>query len=175
MIAHPFADLICAYLDGLPSAADVLNDALEEAGRERVAVDGSAGERLALVLDEMLEEDVARKAAIEFARHVVGYCDSPQARALIQQKSSELDPTAAAVELPTSEVDGVGSNEDGPAGYTLLAQLGWSPRNTPKASAAWALWGALQIPVRYVAAAAQRANGSELEWQIERLKSLLSD
>ncbi len=39
MSQQPFAELICAYLDGVPGAAEVLNDALEESCRPRVMVD----------------------------------------------------------------------------------------------------------------------------------------
>ncbi len=62
------------------------------------------------------------------------------------------------------------TQQEDETGRSLLHQLGWNHENTAQASAAWALWGALQIPVRYVAQAAQRANTSELDWQVAHLK-----
>ena len=174
MTAQPFAELICAYLDGVPGASDVLNDALEESGRPRVVVDGTAGERLALVLERLLIEPLAKRAAVDFARHVLNVVDSPLAQAVMEQKSAQVDPAASEADLQraTARLAEFDDERARPSqGY--LYQLGWSDENTPQASAAWALWGALRIPVRYVASAAQRAVTTELQWQIEHLKQLV--
>lgn len=174
MNAQPFAELICAYLDGVPGACDVLNDALEEAGRARVVVDGTTGERLALVLEQLLIESLARRVAVDFARHVMGICDSPLAQAVMDQKSAQVDPAASDedIQRATARLSELGDEHTRPQqGY--LYELGWGDENTPQTSAAWALWGALRIPVRFVASAAQRAVTTELQWQIEHLKQLL--
>jgi hypothetical protein len=171
---QPFAELICAYLDGMPGAADVLNDALEESSRPRVVVDGTLGERLALVLEELLSEPVARRVAVDFAKHVASLCENPLAQEVIDRKSNQVDGIAPA-ETQSSHV--LEADEERPHDLLergLLLRLGWNEENTPQASAAWALWGALQIPVRYVAQAAQRANTTELNWQVEHLKRILS-
>lgn len=175
MSPQPFAELICAYLDGLPGAAEVLNDALEESNRPRVAVDGPPGERLALVLEELLTEPIARRAAVDFAKHVAGLCASPLAQEVIDRKSAQV---SGATEVVTQTAEARTSDEEPePEEFERaeLLRLGWNAQNTPRASAAWALWGALQIPVRYVAVAAQRANTTELDWQVEHLKHLLTD
>ncbi len=57
----------------------------------------------------------------------------------------------------------------------ILQQLGWREESTPAGSAAWALWGALVVPVLSVARAAQRTAASELEWQVNHLKQLLAE
>lgn len=175
MSPQPFAELICAYLDGLPGAAEVLNDALEESNRPRVAVDGTRGERLALVLEELLTEPIARRVAVDFAKHVAGLCANPLAQEVIDRKSAEVyEGTEAAMQTTEASAP---DEEQEPEEFVRaeLLRLGWNPQNTPRASAAWALWGALQIPVRYVAVAAQRTNTTELDWQVEHLKQLLTD
>ena len=176
MNAQPFAELICAYLDGVPGASDVLNDALEESGRARVVVDGTTGERLALVLEHLLIDSLARRVAVDFARHVIGICDSPLAQAVIEHKSVQVDPVASEEELQraTARLSEFGDEHTQPQ-QGFLYELGWGEENTPQTSAAWALWGALRIPVRFVASAAQRTVTTELPWQIEHLKQLLME
>ena len=176
MSQQPFAELICTYLDGLPGAADILNDALEESGKPRLAVEGTMGERLALVLEQLLEEPLARRASVDFARHVVEHCDSPFARAVLDQKNAQVDPDADEAALK-SAAEKVAEFEDErfPSNYMLLNRLGWRSEASAKSSAAWALWGALQIPVHYVSLAAQRISTTELQWQVEHLKQLLSN
>lgn len=174
---QPFAELICAYLDGEPGAADVLNDALEDSGQARIAVDGTRGERLALVLEQLLVEPLANRLSVDYAQHVIQYCDSPVAQAFLRQKQTEIDPAASA-EVRQAERQAAEQALRSAAGDSnwepsALHRLGWDENVTPRSSAAWALWGALMIPVRFVADAAQRANSTELDWQINRLKQLL--
>lgn len=175
MSPQPFAELICAYLDGVPGAAEVLNDALEESNRPRVAVDGTPGERLALVLDELLTEPVARRVAVDFAKHVAGLCANPLAQEVIDRKIAQVGEGIEVATQTTEARAPDAEQEPEEVERAVLLRLGWNPQNTPRASAAWALWGALQIPVRYVAVAAQRANTTELDWQVEHLKQLLTD
>lgn len=165
--AQPFAELICAYLDGIPGSADVLNDALEDAGRSRAAVDGLPEERLAVVLENLLTESLARRISVDFARHVAGYCESPVAQSVIDAKQAQVESLNVGVSVQGSLSDAIEPRE-------VLFQLGWGRQNSARSSAAWSLWGALLIPVRYVAQAAQRANTTELQWQIEHLKQQLA-
>lgn len=175
MSSHPFAELICAYLDGLPGAAEVLNDALEEAGRARIAVEGATGERLALVLESLLTEPLARRVAVDYAKHVAQFCDGSFARAVLNQKSTQVDPAATPADIQRAEAKLESFEDDRMLFESMsLRRLGWNDENTPKASAAWALWGALQIPVRFVSLAAQRVSTTELDWQVEHLKELLT-
>ncbi len=176
MSVQPFAELICAYLDGLTGASDVLNDALEESGKAREVVDGTTGERLALVLEQLLVEPLARRVAVDFARHVMEHCPAPLAQAVIAEKDAQIDPQASEADRQqaTARLAEFG-DEHTSLEQAFLYELGWSDENTPQTSAAWALWGALRIPVRFVAAAAQRAATTELEWQIEHLKRLLME
>lgn len=171
MNSQPFAELISAYLDGVPGAADVLNDALEESGRSRVVTDGDTGERLAIVLEELLVEPLARRVALDFARHVAGYCEPAHVQNVLKAKEHEAalqsGATTAASNYDNDEVAHRSLHQG------MLHSLGWEEEDSPKSSAAWALWGALLIPVRYVAQAAQRANTTELQWQVEHLKKLL--
>ncbi len=74
MSQQPFAELICAYLDGVPGAAEVLNDALEESCRPRVMVDGAPNERLALVLEELLVEPISRDGSLSIMRDALPAC-----------------------------------------------------------------------------------------------------
>ncbi len=171
---HPLAELIGAYLDGLPGAADVLNDALEESGRDRLAINGAPSERLACVLEHLLSPPLQRQVALDFAKHVLGYCESPYAEAVFGIKRVQNDPSATPAErLEAEEAINALPVDNFTQRYSQLSQLGWTEHNTPQSSAAWSLWGALQIPLRYVAQAAQRVTSTECAWQIEHLKQLL--
>lgn len=175
MSSHPFAELICAYLDGEPGAVDVLNDALEETGRARLVVDGGPGERLALVLEHLLADALAKRVSLDFAKHVVHLCDSPLAEAMLAKKETDIDPGATA-EQRRQATESLAELEGEPrfSRHSSPMALGWQGEAGPLSSAAWAAWGALMIPARYVAEAAQRINTTELQWQINHLKQLLS-
>lgn len=157
----PLPALICDYLDGDDASLGVFNDALEELGRDRLVESKPLPARLQIVLDGVLPDHLAQRVALDFAEHVHGECDCDEARSLLQAKRRWLEDSGRNVHhAPARLVDS-------------LYPLGWSDDNTPRSNAAWALWSALIMPPKFVAAAAQRVRRNELSWQIEHIKQVV--
>ena len=70
-MANQLITATLAYLDGEAGIAELLNDLLEEHGRERVAMETDEIGRLEIVLEKMLSREQGRDLAFDFAEHVI--------------------------------------------------------------------------------------------------------
>lgn len=156
---HPLRALVCQYLDGDIVSREVLNDALEELGRDRSAVSGEPTDRMNAVLEKILPETLGHSVAVDFAEHVASICDNKDTAEILTMKRELLQPGA-------SESDRLHFLRE-------LHSLGWEPNNSEKSNAIWAVWSALLIAPKHVAAAARRARKNELDWQMNHLKSIV--
>lgn len=156
---HPLPALVCQYLDGDEVSREVLNDALEEIGRARSAVSGDRVDRMNAVLDHMLPEAIANGVALDFAENVSSICNNSRTSELLKEKRELLKTSAnAMIRLQLSQT---------------LHTLGWEADNSEKSHAIWAVWSAMIVAPKHVAAAARRASKVELDWQLERLKKIV--
>jgi hypothetical protein len=156
---------ICVFLDGEPGAAEVLNDALELVGLERVAKDGNPAERLELVLTHLMPRPQAELLACEFAEHVMPIAKKKSSnpkdlKKILKSKRSYL---AGKVEFDVMRK------------LAASALQGWTADNSPDSFALWAQWAAALAAPKDTAKSAQRVASTELEWQIERTKQFLKE
>lgn len=153
--------IIVAYLEERPNSNEVLNDLLEERGQERIAQDVKQADRLAIVLDEILNAECSGSLACDFAEHVLSFTSIETqfaAKKALAAKRAYLSGEGDLKEIV--ELADAALNE-------------WQPDNTPAARAAWSIWAASLARPSKAAASAQAAREGELDWQIERTKAVL--
>ena len=158
-----FKATLCSYLDGENSAPEILNDLLEEEGRERIVEDGDLAQRLSVVLTKILPHEQAQLLACDFAEHVMGQIKiTRRGREKILRALGEKrhligrDPARARLRAMASDV-----------------LTGWERNNESESRAVWAVWAALMNLPHHVAKSAQAAAEDELYWQIEHTKQAI--
>ena len=162
-----------AILEGKPGAGDVLNDYLEENGRDRVVADGSDSlsdsGRVSLILNDVLPDKIARRIVSDFAEHAIAQVELDHAqkkagKQLIKNYRNLLD--GAELGYAFSEQDLIDKAN------SFLA-LTWGTEATPKARAAWSVWAMVMGKPSNAAVSAQAVGKDELVWQLDYLNKQL--
>lgn len=159
-----FVIALNAYLDGDESATDILNDLLEESGRERVAEEGNQSERLGLVLTEIMDRESAESIACDFAEHAFN-----SVRTTVEGREKVIRALQEKRQL-------LGQGPENATLRSLASDVAtaWGRSNQAESRAVWAVWAALMNLPKHVAKSAQSVGEDQLAWQIDRTKEAIA-